>query len=730
MMVNPTDTYDDLIIRQFEAHDEQIENPGDPVWETPDLVEIDEFVSNATHLGKPVELSPVQREALIAFLGQDPKKIFSNGSKYLIAVLLWGKGSGKDWLCAIIMCYCLYVLLNMKSPQTFFGLDPNEPINLVNVSGSGSQESAVEIFFGKLVENIKNWSWLTTKYSIYEEGRLAKIIDNVAGKPRIEITKGKVRIRDKHINILAYGSDNEKMEGGNVLVWLMDEASAFSDKSKMNNAKKIYSTLRTSATTRFKMRWKGLVISYPRADDDFTVKLYEESQKLELEAEAKREAVVVDVNDVGSAPENLINIFGDTIYGSKHPTWEVLPSYQFCGQTFAFEDLIIPIEYKDDFDKFPEESKAKLACIPPAVEDAFMKYTERISKCIVPNRPPLFTTLETPIELKIDVDGVEEIQKYIGRFVNWFRDKSLPTLKQKRVIHVDGGLVKDSAAMVIAHGEPHEVRMYGDNGKMETTYVNKVVVDAIVVWTPNKEKRLQVSLKNVESLILELRKWMNIVKVSYDQWNSQTSLETLQSHGIKAEMHTITNNDYYELKSMLYDGAIELLPEDYIVNGEKFENVEAKLMFSELSKLKLFHGKKVDHPVGGSKETADCLAGVNRLLNDEEEKKTTVQGMPKSLTGLGLTRAVPTPFSPAAMGINQDLPAMPGAPRTKTPQTGIQPGLESEWVREHNKGPQQERMFPGKFPRGVISGGRMSGGGGQSPMGGQQQNILPPHLRG
>jgi hypothetical protein len=297
------------------------------------------------------------------------------------------------------------------------------------------------------------------------------------------------------------------------------------------------------------------------------------------------------------------------------------------------------------------------------------------------------------------------------------------------VIHVDGGLVKDSAAMVIAHGEPHEVRMYNKEGKMETTYVNKVVVDAIVVWTPNKEKQLQVSLKNVESLILELRKWMNIVKVSYDQWNSQTSLETLQAHGIKSEMHTINNEDYYELKSMIYNGAVELLAEVYFIDGVKVENVEAKLMLKELSKLKLFHGKKVDHPVDGSKETADCLAGVNRLLNNEEEKKMTVQGMPKAISGLGLTRAVPTPFSPAAMGINQELPTMPGAPRNRTPQTGVQPGLESEWVRDHNKGPQQERKFPGKFPRGVVSGGRMSGGG-QSPMGGQQQSILPPHLRG
>jgi hypothetical protein len=196
-------------------------------------------------------------------------------------------------------------------------------------------------------------------------------------------------------------------------------------------------------------------------------------------------------------------------------------------------------------------------------------------------------------------------------------------------------------------------------------------------------------------------------------------------------MHTITNEDYYELKTMIYNGGVELLPGEYTLqSGTKLENPEARLMIKELSKLKLLNGKKVDHPVDGSKETSDCLAGVNRLLNDEEEKKQTVHGMPKSIIGLGMTRAQPQPFSPAAMGISQELPAMPGTPKTKTPQTGVQPGLEAGWVQEHTRGPQEERQFPGKFPRGVISGGRMSGGGGSSPMGGGNQSPLPPHLRG
>ena len=96
-----------------------------------------EFVTSPAHLGLP-PLYPLQAEAVQALLGDDPCAIFADpdqavGRTYQAAVLLWGKGSGKDYLCSIVTCYLIYTLLCLRDPQSYLQLGPGEPIDLVNV---------------------------------------------------------------------------------------------------------------------------------------------------------------------------------------------------------------------------------------------------------------------------------------------------------------------------------------------------------------------------------------------------------------------------------------------------------------------------------------------------------------------------------------------------------------------------------------------------------------------
>jgi hypothetical protein len=62
-----------------------------------------------------------------------------------------------------------------------------------------------------------------------------------------------------------------------VLVWLMDEASAFLSKLKRENAEAIHYTLKSSAASRFGKRYVGLIISWPRHADDFTMTKHKEA---------------------------------------------------------------------------------------------------------------------------------------------------------------------------------------------------------------------------------------------------------------------------------------------------------------------------------------------------------------------------------------------------------------------------------------------------------------------
>ena len=84
-------------------------------------------------------------------LGTDPKKIFSPERKISLGVLCVGKGGGKDWLVAIILCYVNTVLQCLRNPQRFFMID--DTLDILNVSVKG--ENADQVFFNKFKQRVK-----------------------------------------------------------------------------------------------------------------------------------------------------------------------------------------------------------------------------------------------------------------------------------------------------------------------------------------------------------------------------------------------------------------------------------------------------------------------------------------------------------------------------------------------------------------------------------------------
>jgi len=74
-------------------------------------VPLDYFIGSNEFCDLP-PLTAEQRRAALSVLGDDPKLIFDEekGTGVNIAVLLWGKGSGKDYITSIIQLYCIYVI--------------------------------------------------------------------------------------------------------------------------------------------------------------------------------------------------------------------------------------------------------------------------------------------------------------------------------------------------------------------------------------------------------------------------------------------------------------------------------------------------------------------------------------------------------------------------------------------------------------------------------------------
>jgi len=556
-------------LRQFRN---QLEDPEDSIWrEHPVLLR--EFVESPEYCNLP-SLTPIQYRDAVAVLGDDPKKMFdvkeNNGIN--IAVLLWGKGSGKDYLTSIIQLYCIYVILCLREPQIYFNQAPGEPLDVINVAYSGEQ--ARNVYFTKFLERLKRCKWFSTHFNIFQSGRLvAKRNPNALGNIQI----GASMVTFPHnVRAISESSENESYEGYNIIVWIMDEASAFKSLKRIENAGSIYNTLKTSANTRFANRWKGFVLSYPRAEEDwdFTIKLFKESK----------------------LPTST------NMYSSRHASWEVAPKSLYPGGTFKFRyevgeqaiELDVPTCLREEFEKFPEKSLSTYCCIPVRAEGAFIEAPGIISK-VFSDREPIF--LVESIILETDSSSGTPFRSLGYRIVKW--NQLLFDKSKRYVAHIDCGLSQDRAALVVAHGEYSLVEMLYSDGHTEKHWVQKVVEDAHVVYEPDPKSNLRVSLNNIADLLLDIAAVVPLAAVTFDHWQSASLVETLTFKGLSVKEHNINRDDYELLKSLIYTGDIDLLRSD--------------LTEKELYQLRRVGGN-IDHPQGGSKDLADCLAGVVRLL--------------------------------------------------------------------------------------------------------------------
>lgn len=463
---------------------------------------LDEFVTD--HLRLPA-LSDRQYQDILTFLGTDPKKIIPRdtkdmGSLYNLMCLLWGKGSGKDYIASIIATYLLHIFLCMRNPQEYLGFPQGEAIDIVIVSYSADQ--ALYISFDKIKERIKNWAWLRRHFSV----RVGEKYVTATGRPLVNIHQSMIRTHN-NVRIISEHSANESYEGYNIFFFIMSEASAFKSATKERNGSKVFNTLKTSASSRFPGRWRGIVMSFPRFDQDtdFTHQLYEQGMSKGEDEETKSK-----------------------IFSSRGAPWEVKPERFFpSGLKFEFEGQQVPIEYKEEFESDPDDCKRKYLCI--AGKTGTNIIPEEVILKAVHEKPPLIE-FENVIEkgkIQSLVFGLDNRQLFVDDYL----------------ITVDLGEVHSAAALAIQHLDPH----YG------------YVLDAIGAWTPDPDRGHSVDLPNVREVLMEICEALPQCKVGFDQWQSRLMRADLKAKGIETlEYHTY-DRDYKGLRQGMALGVARIV---------------------------------------------------------------------------------------------------------------------------------------------------------------------------
>ena len=484
---------------------EEIKNDSNEVIWDEEPVTFSEFLKSPEHMNFP-SYSERQMDIMDFMFGDDPKKIFEN--EHSLAILALGKGSGKDTMAVHATNYVVYILLCCHNPLSLFKGVTADYLDILNVAYNHRQ--AVDVFMAKLILSVKNWKWLRNKYRLVDSGKSIKDDKKYETMDVVNIKQDTI-IFPKYIRAVAKCSQQNAAEGTNLLVWIADEFSAFSDKNNKSNAMEMFNTLRTSSTTRFQNYGKGFVISFTRYKNDPILK--------------------------------LIDMYKDDIntYTDIASTFEVKPRSAFMGEWGSWNGIEMPVSFIADFERDPEGSKAKYLCQPPDAEDPWITETNLLEESFH-DRVPMFefseTTRPTPSGNMIIKDVVK-------------RNFNIPDTTF--TLAGDLGRTNDRSVITMFHDES----TYLADGSVIRHYVQ----DFILTWVPNKKENRKVDINNVEYIIKKLifEYKVPIAKLVFDHWSSNQLLDELANKGVITQQYTLKPENFTNFKNLLYTNSIDLL---------------------------------------------------------------------------------------------------------------------------------------------------------------------------
>jgi hypothetical protein len=474
--------------------------------------------------------------------------------------------------------------LDCKDPQELLKLQPTDTIDIINIAFSAHQASVV--FFKKLVELTKSDNWLKNRYHIRESGLIQSKSTDKENLNEVKITQNAI-LFPKLIRCFSRHSEQESTEGLNLIAFVLDEFSAFKDKTKTRNADKIYNMCTTSAESRFGQKYKAFALTFPRYEDDPGEKLYKQTQE--------------DLH----------------IYGDRGFTWDIKDVVYKDSPTFDFEDFEvdkdgistrvvykIPIEFKGHFTRNPTDAKMRYMCKPPKVESPFIEYPRRIEMCISKARIPIIETQAYIDQVEVKGQIFNQIKR---RIVRW----NIGISQFDHIITLDLGLKNDRAALSITHKEEL-----------------KLVIDFSTEWFPNREREVIVDFKDIEVFIGEVKNRIRVAGVYFDQWNSAGIIQNLRNIGLPSSDYRLTFQDYKNMLDKIYGYEVEFymdIEKDMIQLANNKNISASQLLIKEIKELQLLKDK-VDHPKEGSKDLADTIVGAVKVLFAEEQKKSVEAG--------------------------------------------------------------------------------------------------------
>ena len=561
----------------------------------PYIPSIEEFCDLPYYLGlphrpAPINLYPIQRLMLKAFYrgtlgneklvltdeeiklckecGLDGEKNgdvlgkWNSGALFNELVLVWGRRSGKDFVISIIALYEAMKLIECPGgdPYKIYDLGSAAPFTILTIAGSAQQAT---ILFKEIKDKLLAAPYFTNRF--YPEGITQdriflltpqNIKDNdelIAKGLKSASTLGSIEIRSGH-------SNSNTLVGLSCYCLLFDEVATFKTTAGSSSGEQLYGNLSPTTSTYVRKVMKR------------------NPETGEMEEKTIYDGKVISI----SSPRGMDGIFYN-LYSNAHksvnrlmcrlPTWEVNPKHtqqSLRDREQTMTDEKFHMEYGAQFSGTEGENFFP----PEIVKRCFGEPYDLEGKGLITDPHPF------------------SLREYGEPGITYFA-------------HLDPAISSHNYALVVAH---RNIFLNRETKKVDFN----LVMDHIKLWTPKEGKPIQID--EVDEYVVDLNRRFHLGLVTYDQWNSQSSIEKLRKAGIPAQK-TMFNKGY---KIQIYDELYQLaatgklkLPFHKTLRDEML-NLQRKFMAQ---------GYRIYPKTEGEVRTDDCcdaLAGAcfNALKTD------------------------------------------------------------------------------------------------------------------
>jgi hypothetical protein len=268
----------------------------------------------------------------------------------------------------------------------------------------------------------------------------------------------------------------------------------------------------------------------------------------------------------------------------------------------------VPVDFRLDFERDIEGSLRDIAGVSTVALCPYIQRREKIVEAVDTREHP-FSVIEFDPSKPGDfiweklIERVRE-RDYNGMEVNKLRPLLNPSAA--RHIHIDPSQRNDATGFCMSHiGGFKGVVRRAEDGRQYTENAPVYIVDLILRIVPPVGD--EIILGDVRRLVYALSAHgFTITSVSIDSWQSVDSIQQLKAKGYNSQLISVdkTIDPYDNLKTALYENRVSFY---------EYPKLLEELRKVEHDRLK----NKVDHPVKGSKDLADALAGTLYTLSQQ-----------------------------------------------------------------------------------------------------------------